>query len=368
MRKSALFWLGLVVTILVALGLVVLASASGANGVRLGGDTYFFIKRQFGYLVAGLIVVTLVARFDYRNWRDSEWLTWLFYGVTIILLVAVLFEPKVKGSHRWLSFGPVGMQPGEVAKLAVVMTLAYWLDKSGFRVDLIKRGLLASAVLIAIPVGLVLGEPDFGSAMVISMAGGLLMFVAGVNLWGLLTCGVIGGSIGLALVLTNANRVARLFDKSKQYQVDMALAAIGNSKIWGAGLGESMQKHLYLPEAHTDFVFAIGAEEFGIQFSICVVLLFLAFFLLSVHIAKHAADRFGRFLVVGMAFLISFQAIFSICVVCKAMVTKGIALPFFSFGGTNYVCSFFAVGIILSVGIHSCREKEHALMRKVFLK
>ena len=148
----------------------------------------------------------------------------------------------------------------------------------------------------------------------------------------------------------------------------MALAAIANADIWGAGLGESMQKHLYLPEAHTDFVFAVGAEELGIVFSVATVLLFLAFFVLSVYIARKAQDRFGRFLVVGMTFIIFFQAMFNVGVVCKALPTKGMALPFFSYGGTNMLSAFFAIGTILSVGIHSYREKKHALMRKVFTR
>ena len=128
-----------------------------------------------------------------------------------------------------------------------------------------------------------------------------------------------------------------------------------------------MQKQLYLPEAHTDFVFAIGAEELGLPFSISVLLLFILFFAIAVYIARKA-DRFGRFLVVGMAFIIFFQAMFNIGVVCKALPTKGMALPFFSYGGTNLLSSFFAVGTILSVGIRTFRDKQHQLARKVLMR
>ena len=129
-----------------------------------------------------------------------------------------------------------------------------------------------------------------------------------------------------------------------------------------------MQKHLYLPEAHTDFVFAVGAEELGIVFSMSVVLLFVAFFALSIYIARKASDRFGRFLVIGMAFIIFFQAMFNVGVVCKALPTKGMALPFFSYGGTNLLSAFFAVGTILSVGIHSYCDKKRALLRKIVMR
>ena len=368
MRKSALFWFGLVVTSLVTLGLVVLSSASEANAMRLHGDAYFFIKRQFAYLAVGLCVATAVAMFDYRKWRECEPLTWLFFALVMGLLVAVFGFRAINGSHRWISMGPLRLQPSEFAKLLTVILLSVWLDKASWKVELFMRGAFWSAALIGIIALPVLLEPDFGSVMVIGSVGFLLMFVAGTRLLHMLPFAVCGVGVVVFKVLTNANRVARLFDESKQYQVRMALAAIGNSDIWGAGLGESMQKHFYLPEAHTDFVFAVGAEELGIVFSVSVVLLFVAFFALSVYIARKAQDRFGRFLVVGMAFIIFFQAIFNIGVVCKAFPTKGMALPFFSYGGTNMMSAFFAVGTILSVGLHSYREKKHALMRKVVMR
>jgi len=366
-RKSALFWFGLVVTTLVALGLVVLSSASEANAVRLHNDAYFFMKRQFAYLVVGLVLASGIALFDYRKWRDYEFLTWLFFAVVLMLLAAVFGFRAINGSHRWIVLGPLRLQPSEFAKLLTVILLSVWLDKSGWRVELFRRGALWPAVLVGVIALPVLLEPDFGSVMVIGLVGFLMMFVAGTRFLHMLPFALLGVGIVVFKVLTNANRVARLFDENKQYQVNMALAAIGNSDIWGAGLGESMQKHLYLPEAHTDFVFAVGAEELGIVFSVSVVLLFVAFLFLAVYIARHAADRFGRFLVIGMTFIIFFQAMFNLGVVCKALPTKGMALPFFSYGGTNLLSAFFAVGTILSVGIHSYRDKKHALMRKVFV-
>ena len=368
MRKSALFWFGLVVTVLVALGLVVLSSASEANAIRLHNDAYFFIKRQFAYLAVGLVLATLVALFDYRKWRDYEFLTWGFLVVTLALLCAVFDFRAINGSHRWIALGPVRVQPSEFAKLLTVILLSVWLDKSGSRVEQFMRGAFWPAALIGLIALPVLLEPDFGSVMVIGSAGFLMMFVSGTKLLHMLPFALCGVGVVVFKVLTNANRVARLFDESKQYQVNMALAAIGNSDIWGAGLGESMQKHLYLPEAHTDFVFAVGAEELGIVFSISVVLLFLAFFALSVYIARKAADRFGRFLVIGMAFIVFFQAMFNLGVVCKALPTKGMALPFFSYGGTNLLSAFFAVGTILSVGIHSYRDRKREFVSKVLMR
>lgn len=385
MRKSALFWFGLVVTALVTLGLVILSSASEANAMRLHNDAYFFIKRQFMYLGAGVVLAVLVSLFDYHKWRDWEFLTWAFFVVVMVLLAAVFQFRAINGSHRWIAVGPVRIQPSELAKMLTVILLAVWLDKASWRVELFMRGAFWPAMLIGIIALPVLLEPDFGSVMVIGAVGFLMMFVSGTRILHMLPFVLGGVGVVVFKVMTNANRMARIAAffgvkinvgaevvdaaaKRASYQVEQALAAIGNSDIWGAGLGESMQKHLYLPEAHTDFVFAVGAEELGIVFSMSVVLLFVAFFALSIYIARKASDRFGRFLVIGMAFIIFFQAMFNVGVVCKALPTKGMALPFFSYGGTNLLSAFFAVGTILSVGIHSYCDKKRALLRKIVMR
>ena len=368
MRKSALYLFGLVVTGRVTLGLVVLSSASDANAMRLHGDIYYFIKRQFAFLLAGVVVAIVVSLFDYRKWRDYEILTWLFFVVVLVMLWAVFGFREINGSRRWIIMGPLRVQPSEFAKILTVIFISVWLDKASSKVERFVRGALLPSLIIGFIALPVIREPDYGSTMVIGSVGFLLMFVGGTRILHMLPFIVLGAGAVAFKVLTNANRVARLFDESKQYQVRMALAAIGNSDIWGVGLGESMQKHLYLPEAHTDFVFAVGAEELGIVFSITTVLLFVAFFAISVYIARKAQDRFGRYLVIGMAFIIFFQAMFNLGVVSGGLPTKGMALPFFSYGGTNMMSAFFAVGTILSVGIHSYREKKHALMRKVFAR
>jgi cell division protein FtsW len=380
-RKSALFLFGLVVASLVALGLIVLSSASEANSMRIHGDAYFFVKRQFLYLGAGLAVATLAALADYRWWRDRMVLTWLLAAVVLVLLCGVFHFRAVNGSHRWLVVGPLRLQPSEFAKFTIVILLAAWLDRLGWKVELFKKGALCSAAMIGLFAAPILLEPDFGSVMVVGLAGLLVMFVSGVRIFHMLPFFGAGFAVVAFKVATNANRMARIaafFGISLKdsgvsdpaadraaYQANQALAAIGNSNVWGAGLGESMQKYLYLPEAHTDFIFAIGAEELGIVFSVGVVLLFCAFFALSVYIARKASDRFGRLLVVGLAFIVFFQAMFNVGVVCKALPTKGMALPFFSYGGTNLLATFFCVGTILSVGIHSYRDRRRAFVSKV---
>lgn len=382
MRKSALVAFGLVVTFIVALGLLVLSTASEANGIRLHHDAYFFVKRQFAYLGVGVVIAVATALFDYHKWREYPALTWTFFAVVFVLLLLVfpqLGGRAINGSFRWINLGPLNLQPSEFAKLAAVIVLAVWLDRIGWCVEKFTSGALSCVLLLACLVVPVVLEPDFGSTMVISFAGGLIMIMAGIRLLHLLPFALLGGVGFLGMVLTNANRMARIasfFGKKlavgaevadeatirATHQAKQALVAIGNGGLSGVGLNQSMQKHYYLPEAHTDFIFAIGAEEMGIGFSVLVLCLFVGFFALSVYIARKAADRFGRLLVMGMSFIIFFQAIFNIGVVCKALPTKGMALPFFSYGGTNLMSAFFAVGTILSVGLHSTNDRK----RKAF--
>ena len=381
MRKTALLFFGLVTVAIVALGLVVLSSASGANGLRLHKDAYFFMKRQFVYLAVGLIVCTVTALVDYRIWRRQAWLLWTLFGITILLLLAV-FPPigrAINGSYRWINLGFFNLQPSELAKLVTVLVVAFLVNRAAWRVDLFSHGALPAYLCVGALALPVLFEPDFGSTLVIGLVAVLVMYVGGIKIMHFLPLGFLGFGGLVYRVIENPNRMARIAAwmgvkmsigtqvadaaaKNAEYQGDMALAAIGNGGLWGVGLNQSMQKHYYLPEAHTDMIFAIGAEELGIIFSVGTLLLFCLFFAFSIHIARKASDPFGRLLVVGMAFVIFFAAIFNIGVVCEALPMKGMALPFFSYGGTNMISAFFAVGTILSVGIHSYRDRKRKLM------
>lgn len=378
MRKGVLYTLGLVIAVLVGLGLVVLFSASQVKGGGSYHDQFYFVKRQGMYLAMGMAIAVMLALVDYRVWRDHWSLTAFFGFVVFVALLAVFFFKPIKGSYRWIALGPFNFQPGEFAKLATVMVLSVWLDLAAWRVELFVRGALWPAVILGAIAGPVVFEPDFGSVMVIASVGFLLMFVAGSKILHILPFGLMGLGVVGWKIFHNANRMARLAAFTgavggdpnaaadpAAYQSGQSLIAIARGRIFGVGLSNSMQKQNYLPEAWTDFIFAVGAEEMGLIFSVSVFALFTLFFFLCVHIARKAADRFGRLLVVGMTFMIFFQAVFNIGVVCEAFPTKGMALPFFSYGGTNMLSSFFAIGIIFSVGIHTLRDQKRAFPHKM---
>ncbi len=390
MRKQVLFIFGLVTTALVVLGLVILSSAGQRYGVRLYGNEgvneYIFLRGQLKYVGIALVVATLFAWFDYRNWRNYPFLTIAAYISILILLVLVLFTDPIKGSRRWLDLKFFNFQPGEMAKIFTVIAVAAWLDRSSWRVGLWKNGFWCPIMIIGLFAGLVIAEPDFGSFMVIGLAGLLMMVLGGVQMIQIFIIFLIGFIGFVGYLIHNPNRMARLAAwlgvsdlnvgakisegaaEQADYQVNQALIAFKNGGYFGVGLNQSMQKYHYLPEAHTDFIFAIGAEELGMVFTIPVFLLFVLFFILALYIARKSCDKFGRSLAYGMAFLIFFQAMFNMGVVCKAFPTKGMALPFFSYGGTNMLSSAIAVGTILSVGIQSLKEKRRALLRKVVLR
>ncbi len=378
MRKSALYLLGLAVATLVALGLVVLSSASEIKSQAVYHHSWHFVTRQIIYIAIGLAGAVTVALIDYRRWRDQWPLTFAFSLAVIAALLAVFMFPAIKGSQRWIPLGGVNFQPSEFAKLATALALSVWLDRAGWRVELFKKGALYPTLILGAFALPILMEPDFGSVMVVCAVGFMLMFVAGTRILHMLPFAAAGAGVFVWELIHNPNRMARMAAfigagageaasgavDSAAYQSGMSTYAIYRGGAFGVGLGRSMQKQNYLPEAWTDFIFAVGAEEMGLVFSIGVVALFLFFFALSVYIAIKAQDRLGRFLALGMAVIVFFQAMFNIGVVCEAFPTKGMALPFFSYGGTNMVSSLLAVGFIFSVGIHSLNAKRRPFTRR----
>ncbi len=364
MRKT-LTTLALTVVLLLGLGIVLLATASAVRAQGLYADPHFFVKRQLLWLALSAAVVFAVSRFDYHWWKETPILPVGFYALVVIALLLV-FCPgiggKVKGSYRWLNLGPLRMQPSEFAKILTVITMGVWMDRIGWRVHQFWKGAVYPAAGLGLLAGLLVMEPDFGSTFVVAVAGGAMMFVSGSRFLYLGVLGLAGASLVGAVVASNANRMARIMawmqghgeenTSSAAYQLQQAILAFENGGPWGVGFNQSIQKYNYLPEAHTDFIFAIGGEEFGFLFSIAVVLAFAIILVCGVLISMRAPDRLGRLLAFGMTLLLVFQAAINIGVVTGCLPTKGLALPFISYGGTNLITALFAVGTMMNVGRH----------------
>lgn len=363
--------LGISVLALLVIGVLVLASAGGVNGMRLYGNPYHFLSKQAVWMGVALCCMTAAIFFDYHKWREFPWLTILFYVAVVGLMAAVFLFPPIKGSRRWLALGALRLQPSELGKLAVVIVTSVFLDRLGWRISKFWKGAFRAVLVVGVLMGLAVMEPDFGATVVIAGTAAVLFLVSGMKV---VHMGMLGGlaaiPVGLLLVF-NPNRMNRITSWVKSmfggsldggtaalsaeqlaadYQVRNALIAIQNGGVTGMGFNKSAQKLAYLPEAHTDFIFAIGAEEWGLFFSLLLIALYVAIFTCGLVISARAPDRLGRLMAYGMTFLLVFQAFFNLGVVTKCLPTKGIALPFISYGGTNLITALVAIGVLINVG------------------
>ena len=361
--------LGISVLVLLGLGFTLLASAGEETGRALYHSADYFVTHQAVWLGVAMVFLLVAAFFDYHNWRRYPYLTVCVYVVVVGLMAAVLLAPETKGSHRWLRLvGSVRLQPSELGKIFVVISTAVFLDWAGWRIEKFWKGSVPAVMIVGVLMGLAVVEPDFGAKMVIGLAGGTLCLIGGMRILHIVLMG--GGALVAVgtLLAFNPNRMRRLAawlpepiltwlglppptgDDPAAYQLSQALVAISHGGPFGVGYTKSMQKKFYLPEAHTDFIFAIGAEELGLVFSLVLLTVFTVFFICGIRIALRAPDRLGRLLAFGMTFLVFFQVLFNIGVVTGCLPTKGLALPFISYGGTNLMTSMIAVGILFNIG------------------
>ena len=366
---SARVILILVVGVLVVFGLVMLFSTSGPQGEKIAGNPYYFVQRQAAWLVVGLVAAFVGAKVDYRVWLK---VAWPVLGVVLVLL-ALVYVPgiglSVKGSRRWLHL-PLGLsfQPSELAKFAAINALAAWYgtkrrERGGFVGGLVIPGAILGSLL-----ALIVFETDFGATVLIGATGGLMMFVAGAPVLFLVPAGAAAVGILGWMISKNPERMGRIlaFRNPEQYaqgeafQLMNALYAFVAGGLGGAGLGQSLQKKFYLPEAHTDFIFAIIGEELGLFFSVGVVALFVVFLLCGIRISGRAPDVGGRLLAFGITALVSLQAAINVGVVTGRLPTKGLPLPFISFGGTSLMATLFMTGVLLNVA----RQGVRASLRK----
>jgi cell division protein FtsW len=360
--KKTLTVLLLTVVILLGVGIVLVATASNVRAQSIYKSPYAFFYKQLIWLGIATVIGFVASRFDYHLWKKHPILPILFYAAIVIALALVVcpgIRKLVNGSYRWLNLGPLRVQPSEFAKLAIVICLSVWMDRIGWRVTQFWRGAIVPAVMIGGIAILLLAEPDFGATMVIGVLGVGILFVSGVRFWHLFLLGCAGIPPVLTLLCLNQNRMSRLMaffegvgDSTAAHQVKQSMIAFNCGGPWGVGFNESIQKNFYLPEAHTDFIFAIGGEEFGFVFSIFVVIAFIVLLACGVLIAIRAPDRLGCLLAFGMILLLIFQAAFNIGVVTNCLPTKGLALPFLSYGGTNLVTALFAIGTLINIGMH----------------
>jgi cell division protein FtsW len=354
-RKSA-YILFLAVLGMLVIGIVMLFSTS-AFARDSHGDVYFFIKRQLVWLGIGLVVCTAAAIMDYHFWQRT-W--WIWFGLALIAL-AFCFVPhigmRINGSRRWVGIGPATFQPSEIAKVAAVFFLAWWFAKQEKNSGRILQGFVIPFAVVATLLALVVTEVDLGTTALIGATMFVIMFVAGTHpvLLGLLSLGGLGGILFVATHMSERMNRLSAFMNPELYKDDaglqqmQALIAWGSGGMEGLGLGNGRQKMLYLPYAHTDFIFPMIGEELGLRVSLLVVFLFVVIIVCGMMIALHAKDRFGLLLGCGIVSLLGLQAAVNIGVTTSLLPNKGLPLPFVSYGGSNLAACLFGIGLLLSI-------------------
>jgi cell division protein FtsW len=339
---------------LVAFGLVMVYSATSASAALANGDPSYYLKRQAIYAVLGLVLMVLVSRVDFRVIRRLAPL--LMVGSLVLLLGVLAFGQSVNGARRWLSVGPVVFQPSELAKLALAVWAAAYLTRRQppQRLPDLWRPLgLITAVFCA----LLLAEPDLGTAIAIVLMLATMLLVAGTPLRTLGAGVSIAGAIGLLAIWFEPYRRARIFSflnpwhdaQGAGFQTVQAMIGLGSGGIFGVGLGESVQKANYLPEAHTDMIFAIIGEELGLVGAALVIAAYAAFAYAGLRIALACKDPFGKRLAAGLTVLVCGQAAINLAAVMGLAPLTGIPLPLVSYGGSSLVVALVSVGILLNI-------------------
>ena len=356
MSKNSAFILAVCVAALVCLGIVMLYSTS-AYVHDQHNDAYYYIKRQSVYLVIGVVGCVVATFINYHFWA-KVWLP--MFGVSVVLL-ALCFVPhvgmKINGSPRWIHLGPVVFQPSELGKFACIATLAWWFTKHEAKSSKFLYGFVLPIAIIGVPMALVLLEHDLGTTALIGVTAVTMMFLAGGNVFymsGAVVAG-LGGILYKAMHI--GERKARLMafldleahKDASGYQQLEGLKALGSGGLFGRGLGESIEKMLYLPYAHTDFIFPIIGEELGLRGTLLVVCAFLALTLSGIVIALQSRDRFGMLLGFGMVMNIGFQACVNIGMTTALLPNKGMPLPFISYGGSNLCLCLLFTGVLLNI-------------------
>jgi cell division protein FtsW len=346
--------------LLVCASVVMVYSASAVLATQRFNQPYLFLIKQFMWAALGVSAMTLAMRFDYRNYREPSFI-WMSLGTVALGLVAVLFSPPINGSSRWFGVGGLGVQPSELAKLSAIFFIAALLERRMDRIDEVGYALVPIGLVVAVLVGLILAEPDMGTAMTLVVIAAAMVFAAGLN-YRYVVGVILGGVPVVYLVLMSASyRRRRLMafwnpwsdPLGDGFQIIQSLIAVGAGGLFGRGFMAGVQKLFYLPEPHTDFIYAVIAEEFGLAGTTIVLLCFVVIAWRGLRVAMHAPDRFGAFLAIGLTTMMAVQAFVNISVVLDMMPTKGIPLPLVSFGGSSLVISLLGMGILLNVSQHA---------------
>ncbi|HVP55493.1 MAG TPA: putative lipid II flippase FtsW [Candidatus Eisenbacteria bacterium] len=355
-RVSVDRWLFTVTLFLVFIGLVMVFSASAVMAKERYGSGYTFLLRQLAWAVAGIAAMVVTMKLDYRRYKHPA-VVYSLLGITSLLLISVFFLDRAHNTHRWIHFAGFSFQPSEVAKPALILFLAFFLEGRVNAMHDWRNTLLPAVAPTLVFLALIVFQPDLGTAIACAALTACLMFVAGLELRYLGYAFVVSLLPLYFLIFHVAYRRDRILaflnpysdPQRSGFHIIQSMIAVSTGGITGVGLMEGKQKLFYLPEPHTDFIFAVTAEELGLVGSLIVIALFAVFLWRGLRTAVRTQDMFGRFLAVGITCMVVVQAFINISVVLGMMPTKGIPLPFVSYGGSSLFVTLACVGVLLNV-------------------
>jgi cell division protein FtsW len=344
------------VVALVAFGVVMVYSSSAVFASQQFHDGQHFLIRQGIYAAMAMLLMVAIAKIDYHRYRRF---TYPILAGAVILLIAVVagFGRTAGGAARWIQVGPINIQPAEIAKLALIFYLAYSLSKKRENIRSFTVGFLPHMLMAGFLILLCLRQPDFGSSVMIALLTFVLLFAAGAKTGYMLGAGIIAGGLGYLLVTNNEMRMRRIraflepFEHRYDigYQISESLMSFGSGGVTGVGIGDSRQKLFFLPEAHTDFISAIVGEELGFIGILLIVVAFALVIARGLRAAFRAADDYGTYLALGITMFVGLQAFTNLAVAMGMLPTKGLVLPFLSYGGSSLLVNCAAVGVLLNV-------------------
>ena len=355
------------VLVILTIGLIMLFSASYAYAYYyMNQNSFHFISRQLVFAVMGVAAMIVISFIDYRILRKFAW---PLYGLALVLLVIVLFLPEINYVHRWINLGFTTFQPSELAKLALVVLYAHLITQNYDKMKTFRYGIVPFAVILGSFALLLVLEPHLSATVLLCCIAAVMLIAGGINMkWFTLAGASAVGLLAVVALIPGvipyaASRLSYWLDPfsdplGKGFQTIQSLYAIGSGGVMGAGIGQSRQKYLYLPEPHNDFIFAVVCEELGFVGATCIIILFALLVWRGFHIAMKCKDRFGCMLALGLITQVGVQVILNIAVVTNTIPNTGISLPFFSYGGTALVMLLAQMGVILSVSRQSSVEKE----------
>lgn len=343
---------------LICIGIIMIYSSSSIYTWQLWGDSFFFLKRQLVFIFIGLIFTFLLMAIDYAKLKLIAKPLLIVSFVLLVLVLIPGFGREVSGAQRWFRFKFISFQPAELANLAVIIYVADFISRKEKQMRMFWKGFMPPMFVLGMTAMLMLLQPDLGTAVSIGIAVIAILFIAGVRMSYLLSLFLISLPALSILIFSVPYRRMRIMaflnpwldPKGSGFQIIQSQIALGSGGIFGLGLGHSKQKLFYLPAAHTDFIFSIIGEELGLLGTVGVIMLFVIFIQQAVRLIRNTADKFGYFLSIGLTLMICLKAVINIGVSCGLLPTKGLPLPFVSYGGSSLMFDMVSVGILLNIG------------------